>query len=128
FTYSGFHDVVLTRLEDVAAQAALDRSVFAGGCSENAETSIPALSGDILKPYYEDFIAHWDTFLRDMRLAPLSELAVASESLKDPSSADSGLKRLLNAVAREPELTRSDEEPSSGDSAVPKAASKILSK
>ena len=37
FTYAGFHDVVLDRLEDVAAQAALDRSVFAGGCPESAD-------------------------------------------------------------------------------------------
>ena len=38
YTYEGFHNVVLDRLEDVAAQAALDRSVFAGGCPESAET------------------------------------------------------------------------------------------
>ncbi|TIL61860.1 MAG: type VI secretion system membrane subunit TssM, partial [Mesorhizobium sp.] len=29
FTYSGFHDAILDRIEDVAAQAALDRAVFA---------------------------------------------------------------------------------------------------
>ena len=67
FTYAGFHDVVLARLEDVAGQAALDRSVFAGGCPESAEASVAALAEDMLKLYYEDFIAQWDGFLRDVR-------------------------------------------------------------
>ncbi|TGR72907.1 hypothetical protein EN832_34330, partial [Mesorhizobium sp. M1C.F.Ca.ET.189.01.1.1] len=91
--------------------AALDRAVFAGGCSENSETSVSALSEDILKLYYDDYIAQWDSFLRDMRLAPLTDLNVASENLKDLSSADSALKRLLTAVVQETDLTRSDEAP-----------------
>ncbi len=129
YTYAGFHDAVLDRLEDVAAQAALDRAVFAGGCSENAETSVSALSEDILKLYYEDFIAQWDSFLRDMRLAPLTDLTVASENLKDLSSADSALKRLVTAVVQETELTRSDEEEPAGDNkAANKGASKVLGK
>ena len=90
FTYDGFQNPILDRLEDIAAQAALDRAVFAGGCEENSETSVSALSQDILKLYYEDFIAQWDSFLRDMRLAPLTDLTVASENLKDLSSAEFG--------------------------------------
>lgn len=129
YTYAGFHDAVLERLEDVAAQAALDRAVFAGGCSENAETSVSALSEDILKLYYEDYIAQWDSFLRDMRLAPLTDLTIASENLKDLSSADSALKRLVTAVVQETELTRSDDEEPAGDNkAANKGASKVLGK
>ncbi|MCT7374145.1 type VI secretion system membrane subunit TssM [Chelativorans salis] len=129
FTYDGFHGAILDRLEDVAAQAALDRAVFAGGCSENAEISVSALSEDILKLYYEDFIAQWDSFLRDVRLAPLTDLNTASENLKDLSSADSALKRLVTAVVRETELTRSDEEePASDNKAASKGASKVLGK
>jgi type VI secretion system protein ImpL len=127
FTYDGFQNVILDRLEDVAAQAALDRAVFAGGCEENSETSVSALSEDILKLYYEDYIAQWDSFLRDMRLAPLTDLTVAGENLKDLSSADSALKRLVTAVVRETELTRSDE-PAADDKAAPKGASKLLGK
>lgn len=128
FTYAGFQDAVLDRVEDVAAQAALDRAVFAGGCSENAETSVSALSEDILKLYYEDFIAQWDSFLRDMRLAPLTDLTIASENLKDLSSADSALKRLVTAVVAETELTRSDDEPAGDNKAASKGASKLLGK
>lgn len=127
FTYAGFHDAILDRVEDVAAQAALDRAVFAGGCSENSETSVSALSEDILKLYYDDYIAQWDSFLRDMRLAPLTDLNVASENLKDLSSADSALKRLLTAVVQETELTRSDEAPAD-DKTAAKGGSKLLGK
>ncbi|MES0136188.1 type VI secretion system membrane subunit TssM [Mesorhizobium sp. M0016] len=127
FTYDGFHDAILDRVEDVAAQAALDRAVFAGGCSENSETSVSALSEDILKLYYDDYIAQWDSFLRDMRLAPLSDLNIASENLKDLSSADSALKRLLTAVVQEVDLTRSDEAPTD-DKAAAKGGSKLLGK
>lgn len=127
YTYSGFHDAILDRLEDVAAQAALDRAVFAGGCSENAETSVSALSQDILKLYYEDYIAQWDSFLRDMRLAPLTDLSVASDNLKDLSSADSALKRLVTAVVQETDLTRSDDAPADNKAAA-KGTSMVLSK
>ena len=127
FTYAGFHDAVLDRVEDVAGQAALDRAVFAGGCEENSETSVSALSEDILKLYYEDFIAQWDSLLRDIRLAPLTDLNVASQNLKDLSSADSALKRLTTAVVHETDLTRSDDEPAD-DKAGSKGASKLLGK
>ncbi|MBX5102695.1 type VI secretion system membrane subunit TssM [Rhizobium lentis] len=126
FTYDGFHNVILTRIEDVATQAALDRSVFAGGCSESASPSVATLSQDILKLYYDDYIAKWDSFMRDVRLAPLADLQTASENLKDLSSADSSMKRLLTAIVRETELTRADD--GGGGQAPPPGASKLLSK
>ena len=109
FTYDGFHNVILDRVDEVAAQAALDRTVFEGGCEENSQTSVPALSRDILKLYYEDFVARWDSLLHDIRLAPLTNLNVASENLKDLSSRDSALKRLLTAVVHETDLTRTED-------------------
>lgn len=126
YTYAGFHDVVLPNLEAVASQAALDRSVFAGGCDENAETSVSALSADILKLYYDDFIAQWDGLLRDITLAPITDLRVASENLKDLSNADSALGRLLTAAVAETDLARPAAE--AGDAAPPAGANKILSK
>jgi type VI secretion system protein ImpL len=126
FTYKGFHDVVLQRLEDVAAQAALDRSVFAGGCPESADVSVSALAQDMLTLYEDDFIAQWDGFLADVTLAPMTDLATASANLKDLASADSALKRLLTAVVAETDLARPQD---AGEaSAPPKGVSKILGK
>jgi type VI secretion system protein ImpL len=126
FTYQGFHGVVLERLPEVAGRAALDRSVFEGGCDESADVSVDALAQDMLKLYYEDFIAQWDALLRDIKLAPMTDLATLATHLKDLSSEDSALKRLLTAVVAETDLTRPEE--AAGSSAPPKGASKILGK
>ncbi|TJV27746.1 MAG: type VI secretion system membrane subunit TssM, partial [Mesorhizobium sp.] len=75
-----------------------------------------------------DYIAQWDSILRDIRLAPLADLNVASENLKDLSSADSALKRLLTAVVQETELTRSDEAAPADNKAAAKGTSKLLGK
>ncbi len=131
FTYAGFHNVVLPLVPEVAAQAALDRAVFAGGCAESSDASVTTLEADILKLYGDDFIAQWDGFLRDVRLAPISDLRVATANLKDLASADSTLKRLLRSVVEETDLTRVEEE-ESGGTEVPKgligAATKKLGK
>lgn len=131
FTYAGFHDVVLPLIPDIAAQAALDRAVFAGGCAESSDASVTTLEADILKLYGDDFIAQWDGFLRDVRLAPLNDLTLATANLKDLASPDSTLKRLLRAVVDETDLTRPAEAGEEGGK-VPKgvigAATKRLGK
>lgn len=130
FTYDGFHNTVLQVVPEVAAQAALDRAVFAGGCNESAEASQETLEADILKLYYDDFIAQWDGFLRDIRLTPITDLAEAQRNLKDLSSADSALKRLLESVVAEVDLARPLAEEGGADTAAlqkggMKAASKL---
>jgi type VI secretion system protein ImpL len=117
FTFAGFHDIVLPLVPEDAAEAALDRTVFAGGCAESAEVSTDALETDILKLYYEDFVAQWDGLLRDLRLAPIEDLNTASANLRDLSSADSALARLLRAVVAETHLTRDPEANAAGDAA-----------
>ncbi|WP_210528255.1 type VI secretion system membrane subunit TssM [Rubellimicrobium arenae] len=106
FTYDGFHDTVLPLVPEIAAQAALDRLVFAGGCQDSAEADAGVLEQEILRLYEQDYIAQWDGFLRDIRLAPIGDLTVATENLKDLASDDSALRRLLRAVVDETELTR----------------------
>ncbi|MDH5453895.1 MAG: type VI secretion system membrane subunit TssM, partial [Paracoccaceae bacterium] len=132
YTYAGFHDVILPMLPEVAAQAALDQAVFAGGCAESSDVSVATLEADILKLYSDDFIAQWDGFLRDIRLAPIIDLQVATANLKDLASTDSTLKRLLRAVVEETDLTRVIEDGDGGGTAVPKgvvgAATKKLGK
>jgi type VI secretion system protein ImpL len=57
FTYDGFNTVIVPLIPEVAAQAALDRAVFTGGCAESSDTSVEQLEQDILKLYSDDFIA-----------------------------------------------------------------------
>jgi type VI secretion system protein ImpL len=131
YTYQGFHNVILPLIPEVAAEAALDRAVFAGGCAESSDASVGTLEVDILKLYSDDFIAQWDGFLRDVRLAPITDLTVATANLKDLASADSTLKRLLRAVVTETDLTAVPPEPEEGADAsggIVKAATKKLGK
>jgi type VI secretion system protein ImpL len=130
YTYNGFHGVILPLIPEVAAQAFLDREVFTGGCAESSGTTVEALEQDILKLYSDDFIAQWDGFLRDVRLAPITDLQVATANLKDLASADSTLKRLLRAVVTETDLMAVPPEPEEGadTGGLVKAATKRLDK
>lgn len=127
FTYDAFHNAILPKVPEVAAQATIDRAVFAGGCAESSEASAQTLEADMLKLYYDDFIAQWDGFLRDIRLAPIDTLAEARQNLKDLSSADGALKRLLTAIVTETDLTFVPEE-GGGNEAAQKAGLKAASK
>lgn len=114
FTFNGFHEGVLKQVDEVANQAALDRWVFAGGCAESSDVTVAVLAEDILKLYYEDYIAQWDAFLRDITLAPMNDLRTATENLKDLSSDDSAMQRLLIATVTETELDKQDEDGGGG--------------
>ncbi len=106
YTYAGYHEVVLPRLTDVAAKAAHDAEVFTDGCSENDAETVETLSQEMLKLYYDDFIAQWDGLLHDLTLAQLSDLPTANENLKDLAGSNSALRQLLSAVVAETDLAR----------------------
>ncbi|MEM9785416.1 MAG: type VI secretion system membrane subunit TssM [Pseudomonadota bacterium] len=118
FTYAGFHETVAPRIGAVAVQAAVDRTVFAGGCPESADASTDSIEADIAKLYYDDFIAQWDSLLRDLRIAPIEDLQTASRNLRDLSSADSSLQRLLTAVVAETDLSRPSDAEAATDAAT----------
>lgn len=127
FTYDGFHNTILPLVPEVAATAALDQAVFAGGCAESSDASVATLEADILKLYQDDFIAQWNGFLRDIRLAPITDLPTATANMKDLASPDSTLRRLVRAVVDEVDLTRviPEEEGAATDGAVKKATAKL---
>lgn len=127
FTYDGFHNTVLPLIPEVAATAALDQAVFAGGCAESSDASVATLEADILKLYQDDFIAQWNGFLRDIRLAPITDLPTATANMKDLASPDSTLRRLVRAVVDEVDLTRVIPE-EEGGAATEGLAKKAVSK
>ncbi len=128
FTYKGFHEVVLELAPEVSAQAALDRTVFAGGCADSSDASVAEIEDQVLKLYFDDFIAQWDGFLRDVRLAPIEDLRTATENLKDLASTDSALKRLLRAVVTETNLAFVPDDGDGGGGPPPGLIKKALSK
>jgi type VI secretion system protein ImpL len=127
FTYDGFHNTVLPLIPEIAATAALDQAVFAGGCAESSDASVATLEADILKLYQDDFIAQWNGILRDIRLAPITDLPTATANMKDLASPDSTLRRLVRAVVDEVDLTRVIPE-EEGNAATEGLAKKAVSK
>lgn len=132
YTFDGFHNVILPLVPEIAAQQAIDRVVYENGCDENAELTSDQLQADILNLYYEDFGNAWDSFLIDVRLAPLTSLEVAEENLKDLAAEDSALKRLLDDVVKQTYLTAPPDEDGGGNDkakkGILKAATKKLGK
>ena len=124
FTYAGFHDAILPRLGPIAEQATLDRAIFVGRCEERAEPD--ALAEDMLKLYYDDFIAQWDALLRDITLAPITDIRTANETLNDLAGTDSSLRRLLIAAAAETDLARPAD--AAADPAAPAPPPSLLKK
>ena len=128
FTFDAFHNIILPAVPEVAAQVILDRAVFEGGCAESSDASAATLEADILKLYYDDFVAQWDGFLRDVRLTPIDDLNKARVNLKDLSSEDSALKRLLLAVVKETYLDKPEDVDGGGGGSkklLNKAAAKL---
>ena len=105
FTFDGFHQTILPLVPQVAERAAKNRAGLAGGCGTSSAGAEATLQTDILKLYSDDFIAQWDGFLHDVRLAPITSQAVATTNLKDLGGPDSALKHLLGAVVTETDLT-----------------------
>jgi type VI secretion system protein ImpL len=64
--------VICPLIPEIAAEAVLDREIFAGGCvGKRQHRSWANCRPTSLKLYYDDFIDRWNGFLRDVRLAPI---------------------------------------------------------
>jgi type VI secretion system protein ImpL len=132
YTFEGFHEHVLPRLKDVAAATAVENWVLdAGAPSERSQAEIEQLQADVLKLYYDDYIAVWEQLLADVTLAPFTDLRSAVDGLKDLSGPSSALKLLLTAIVGEVELTRApktnEAQEAAADAAL-KSGTKLLGK
>jgi type VI secretion system protein ImpL len=108
FTYRGFHDVVLTEIEDAARLVAADRWVTdpqaAAGTPDDA--SVARIASDALQLYYNDYISAWNALLADIRVVPFESRAHAVEVLNILSGPGSPLAAILRGAAQETALTR----------------------
>ncbi|TFW20083.1 type VI secretion system membrane subunit TssM [Duganella callida] len=69
-----------------------------------AAAGIDQLKAAVMQLYFADYIRQWDNFLADVRLAPVSTLDQAARVTNTLSGADSPLRALLLAAARETTL------------------------
>ncbi|CAG8865816.1 hypothetical protein PS627_01735 [Pseudomonas fluorescens] len=64
------------------------------------------LADDVLQLYYQDYIRHWDALLADLDFVPITSVGQAADVLRVLSGPTSPMKKLLQAVAHETNLSQ----------------------
>ena len=110
YTYSGFHDFFLDQLGDVAAKLDAEQWVM-GEFSEQEAISqqFQRLGPQLLDRYGKDFEEKWLAMLNNVKFKPVSGDKPHYQTLNVISSPTSPFKLLLEAVARETQLTKDRE-------------------
>lgn len=102
YSVAGYKKVLDASWQSVAEVAkdnwVLDRQ------EATAATGVGELRDQVLQLYYADYIRQWDAFLADLRLVPLTSMDGAARVVGALSGADSPLRALLQAAARETTL------------------------
>ncbi len=119
FTYRGFHDVVLTEVEDAARLVASDRWVTdpqaAAGTPDDA--SVAGIASDALQLYYNDYISAWNALLADIRVVPFEKPGACGRGPEHPVRPGLALAAILRGAAQETALTK--EAPAAAGQAAP---------
>ena len=99
------------------------------GISTLEPTPPSRLRSDILRLYEDEYILHWETFLKDITLAPLGDPDSSLRLLNTLSNqANSPIKQLLTSVLDETRLTAVAEEEQPPQSEAQEAAMKAATK
>ncbi|NOT11217.1 MAG: type VI secretion system membrane subunit TssM [Methylococcaceae bacterium] len=105
FTYDGFYQIFLKDSKDVAKQMVEQKWVL--GDANVADIEDPqVLEGKLRKYYYMDFINRWDDLLNKLKIRQAGNLQQSIEILEVVSSAESPLRKLLEALDQQTSLTR----------------------
>ncbi|MBP0617640.1 type VI secretion system membrane subunit TssM [Jiella mangrovi] len=111
YTSSGFHEVFLERLSQASARFEENRWVL-GQYGEQAaiEDQLANLGPQLLEQYGRDFIAAWEGMLGNLALEPMAADEPYFHALGALGAPTSPLVVLVEEVARETELARSEAE------------------
>jgi type VI secretion system protein ImpL len=112
FTYSGFHDAFLGRLDDIAERVKHDRWVLgAAGDQPALAAEYDNLPDELLDLYSTDFIATWKDALGKLRLKSLTADKPRYLVLSAISAPTSPLRQLLVSIDSETTLTHERQSP-----------------
>lgn len=119
YTQASYHDVFLPKLEGAVKSMIFEESWVLRD-DENTEgilsslTSQQKLQDETYKLYFLEYADHWERFLKDIRVRPVSGLddaALLARQFSDPSSP---LANLLRFTTKQTGLTGSDRKDVSG--------------
>jgi type VI secretion system protein ImpL len=130
YTYFGFHELFLGKMNDVADQLEDERWVLGKLGEQTAITAqVKSLGPDLVQTYTADFIKAWTGALDKLRLKPLSADKADYAILDALTGPTSPLEGLLHSVSTQTKLTAEPAVPQSeeGNTAVD-AATEVLKK
>ncbi len=113
YTYAGFHRYFLPESKNLAERLTNESWILGDHYRSSSASDLAELQNDVVKLYLEDYKRQWQALLDDIRIIPFANLAQASEVLNILSDDNSPLLLLLKAVARETDLSRTEEQPKS---------------
>ena len=107
FTYNGFYSALLDRMPTIAGALAADKWVLGASGEQGAvQSQFERLFPDILDVYSAEFIAAWDTAIRNLTLRPLLADRKKFLALSAASAPTSPIKQIFSSIRDETALTR----------------------
>ncbi|MFK0311061.1 type VI secretion system membrane subunit TssM [Pseudomonas sp. NPDC090233] len=103
FTVAGYR-ALLAMHEHAVVNMARESWILDRHEAALAESNTEGLKASVLGLYYAEYISQWENYLMDLQLVPLGSLGEAARVSKALSAADSPLRAVLMAAARETTL------------------------
>ncbi|HKU00257.1 MAG TPA: type VI secretion system membrane subunit TssM [Paraburkholderia sp.] len=110
FTYRGYWDTVDKRIGEITASLARDDAWVLGiaGAAKADSATLAGWTEQARRLYLNEYVATWDDYLGDLRLAPASSLEQSIQRARVLSAPDSPLRNLLQMAAKETQLLRTE--------------------
>ena len=106
FTVKGYQQAFL--LSSLSQSTALAEEQWVLGLDQAQQQDAIGLAADVRRLYLQDYIRQWDALLADIDFVPVTNVSQAADVLRVISGPTSPLKKLLQAAARETDLSQLD--------------------
>jgi type VI secretion system protein ImpL len=120
YTYRGYRETFLPVLPEILQDVA-EATWVLGSRDEIAVGDLRRVSQlrrDVQALYFEDYIRRWDAVLADVQMRPFQTMSDGLDVLNTLSGPVSPFRNLLQAIATETNLTRTDEVAAAGGRAA----------
>ena len=119
YTKAGYRDVFLPQLQDAATDMISEENWVLSDNTEKrgdigTQEAIQTLSNEALKAYLSEYANQWDSFLKDIRVRPISDLDDAAQLARQFTEPSSPLTGLVQFAIDETTLSRENQQDATG--------------
>ena len=119
YTKAGYRDVFLPQLQDAATDMISEENWVLSDNTEKrgdigTQEAIQTLSNEALKAYLSEYANQWDSFLKDIRVRPISDLDDAAQLARQFTEPSSPLTGLVQFAIDETTLSRENQQDAAG--------------